>query len=160
MQRYAFFPNCNKNMQNINHFLIFSNTYNPKHTPPPPKKKNPPTTNPLKKNPSAPSCSELLRVLPKSPTKKILHPKKAKKDCHPPSGQQSSYQTIIVFKSENLGLFLELEVLNQCTHLAILNHSKHISLLQLTHIFEIFFLASLTSVHKFHYSRDFCLVEF
>ena len=57
MQRYAFFPNCNKNMQNINHFLIFSNTYNPKHTPPP-KKKNPPTTNPLKKNPSAPSCSE------------------------------------------------------------------------------------------------------
>ncbi|MDD7500715.1 MAG: hypothetical protein SPK60_08180, partial [Sodaliphilus sp.] len=69
-------------MQNINHFLIFSNTYNPKHTPPPPKKKNPPTTNPLKKTPRAPSCSEPLRVLPKSPTKKILHTKKAKKDCH------------------------------------------------------------------------------
>ena len=51
-------------MQNINHFLIFSNTYNPKHTPPPPKKKNPPTTNPLKK-------IRVLRVLPKIPHHKI-----------------------------------------------------------------------------------------
>ena len=117
MQRYAFFPNCNKNMQNINHFLIFSNTFNPKHPPPPTKKKNPPQQNPLKKNPSAPSapkiphhkiplkkirvlraapsCSECSQNPPpqnppqknpscsecskKSPTKKILHPKKAKK---------------------------------------------------------------------------------
>ena len=39
-------------MQNINHFLIFSNTYNPKHTPTTPPKKSP------SKNPSAPSCSE------------------------------------------------------------------------------------------------------
>lgn len=64
-------------MQNINHFLIFSNTYNPKHTPPPPQKKespqknpscsqNPPPQNPLKKS----ECSELLRVLPKSPHQK------------------------------------------------------------------------------------------
>lgn len=49
-------------MQNINHFLIFSNTFNPKHTPRPPKKRIP-QKNPLKKS----ECSELLRVLPKSP---------------------------------------------------------------------------------------------
>lgn len=69
MQRYAFFPNCNKNMQNINHFLIFSNTFNPKHTPPPPKKESP------QKNPSAPSCSECS----KNPHHKNPHPKKPKK---------------------------------------------------------------------------------
>lgn len=52
-------------MQNINHFLIFSNTFNPQHPPPPPPKKIPP-----KKS----ECSELLRVLQKS-TPKIPHPK-------------------------------------------------------------------------------------
>lgn len=67
MQRYAFFPNCNKNMQNINHFLIFSNTYNPKHPPPPPKKESP-----QKK-------IRVLRVLPKIPTQKSPTTKKAKK---------------------------------------------------------------------------------
>lgn len=58
-------------MQNINHFLIFSNTYNPKHPPPPPKKRIP-SKNPLKKNPSAPSCSECSKKSPphKIPTKK------------------------------------------------------------------------------------------
>ena len=97
MQRYAFFPNCNKNMQNINHFLIFSNTYNPKHTPPPPKKKNPPQQNPLKKNPSAPSAPSAPKNPPpqnppqKNPSapscsecsQKPLHPKKAKKRLPP-----------------------------------------------------------------------------
>lgn len=56
-------------MQNINHFLIFSNTFNPKPTPPPPKKRNP------QKNPSAPSCSECSQ----NPHPVIPHPKKAKK---------------------------------------------------------------------------------
>lgn len=72
MQRYAFFPNCNKNMQNINHFLIFSNTYNPKHPPTPQKKESPHHKSPQKKS----ECSELLRVLPKklSPQKNP-HPK-------------------------------------------------------------------------------------
>ncbi len=78
MQRYAFFPNCNKNMQNINHFLIFSNTYNPKRTPPPHQKKNPPTKIPPQKNPSAPSCSECSECSTKSPTKNPP-PKKGKK---------------------------------------------------------------------------------
>ncbi|MDY4899478.1 MAG: hypothetical protein SO194_01580, partial [Sodaliphilus sp.] len=66
-------------MQNINHFLIFSNTYNPKHTPPPPKKKNPPTTNPLKKNPSAPSCSECSECSQNPPPKKSSTQKRQKK---------------------------------------------------------------------------------
>ena len=84
-------------MQNINHFLIFSNTFNPKHTPRPPKKRIPHKKNPLTKKirvlraaPNAPKiptqkspqkkseCSELLRVLQKSPTTKSP-PKKAKK---------------------------------------------------------------------------------
>lgn len=69
-------------MQNINHFLIFSNTFNPKPTPPPPKKKNPLKKKnppkkriPLKKNPSAPSCSECS----KNPHPVIPHHQKAKK---------------------------------------------------------------------------------
>ena len=67
MQRYAFFPNCNKNMQNINHFLIFSNTYNPKHPPPPTKKKeSPPNKIPSKK-------IRVLRAAPSAP--KIPHHK-------------------------------------------------------------------------------------
>ena len=68
MQRYAFFPNCNKNMQNINHFLIFSNTYNPKHTPPPPQKKESPhkKIRVLRAAPSAPKIPHHK----KSPTKK------------------------------------------------------------------------------------------
>lgn len=61
-------------MQNINHFLIFSNTFNPKHTPPPPKKRIP-----SKKS----ECSEPLRVLQKSPPKESPpqnpHHQKAKK---------------------------------------------------------------------------------
>ena len=67
-------------MQNINHFLIFSNTFNPKHTPRPPKKRIPPKKSPQKIRVlrAAPSCSELLRVLQKIPHQKIP-PKKAKK---------------------------------------------------------------------------------
>ena len=96
MQRYAFFPNCNKNMQNINHFLIFSNTFNPKKETPTqkspqkkirvlraapsapinPHKKIPTQKNPLKKNPSAPSCSECST---KSPTQNPPPPQKSKK---------------------------------------------------------------------------------
>ena len=68
-------------MQNINHFLIFSNTFNPKHPHHPPKKESPTQKSPqkirvLQSAPSAPirsECSELLRVLrelPKSPTQK------------------------------------------------------------------------------------------
>lgn len=58
-------------MQNINHFLIFANTFNPKHTPPPPKKESPQKKS-IKKNPSAPSCSECSKKIPtqKSTTKK------------------------------------------------------------------------------------------
>lgn len=57
-------------MQNINHFLIFSNTYNPKHTLPPPKKRIPPP----KKIPSKKSeCSECSECSQNPP------PKKAKK---------------------------------------------------------------------------------
>lgn len=63
-------------MQNINHFLIFSNTFNPKHTPPPPKKRIPSKKIPLKKNPSAPSRSECSK---KSPPKNPPPPQKAKK---------------------------------------------------------------------------------
>ncbi|MDY4613641.1 MAG: hypothetical protein SO575_08165 [Sodaliphilus sp.] len=65
-------------MQNINHFLIFSNTYNPKHTPPPPKKRIPPPQIPSKK-------IRVLRVLraapsaPKIPHHKIPHHKKGTK---------------------------------------------------------------------------------
>ena len=80
MQRYAFFPNCNKNMQNINHFLIFSNTYNPKHTPPPPpKKKESPHKNPPTKKSECSELLRVLRVLPKIPTKKSPHQKRQKK---------------------------------------------------------------------------------
>lgn len=61
-------------MQNINHFLIFSNTFNPKHTPPPPKKRIPTKKSPQKKS----ECSELLRVLQKSPPSNPP-PQKAKK---------------------------------------------------------------------------------
>lgn len=57
-------------MQNINHFLIFSNTFNPKHTPTTPQKKESP-----QKNPSAPSCSECS----KNPHPQNPPPQKAKK---------------------------------------------------------------------------------
>ena len=58
-------------MQNINHFLIFSNTFNPKHTPTPPKKESPTQKSP-QKNPSTPSCSECTNKSPpkNSPTQK------------------------------------------------------------------------------------------
>lgn len=61
-------------MQNINHFLIFSKTFNPKPTPPPPKKRISPKKSPQKKS----ECSEPLRVLHKSPPSNSP-PKKAKK---------------------------------------------------------------------------------
>ena len=95
MQRYAFFPNCNKNMQNINHFLIFSNTYNPKHPPTTPQKKNPPSKkipsknplkkspqkipskNPLKKNPSAPSAPSAPKNPPPQKGKKKIATRQA-----------------------------------------------------------------------------------
>lgn len=54
-------------MQNINHFLIFSNTFNPKHTPPPPKKRIPHKKKPPKK-------IRVLRAAPSAP--KNPHPKK------------------------------------------------------------------------------------
>lgn len=59
-------------MQNINHFLIFSNTFNPKHTPPPPKKKNLPKKIPSKKIRvlrAAPSAQKKIPTT-KSPSKK------------------------------------------------------------------------------------------
>lgn len=74
-------------MQNINHFLIFSNTYNPKHTPPPQKKESPKKIRVLRAAPSAQKkspqkkseCSEPLRVLHKSPPSNPPPPKKPKK---------------------------------------------------------------------------------
>ncbi|MDY4687702.1 MAG: hypothetical protein SO408_04350, partial [Sodaliphilus sp.] len=60
-------------------FYFFQHLQSKTHPTTPHKKKNPPTTkSPQKKS----ECSELLRVLrvlPKSPTKKILHHKKGKK---------------------------------------------------------------------------------
>ena len=85
-------------MQNINHFLIFSNTFNPKPTPPPPKKRIPHPKIPSKKirvlraAPSAPKIPTKKSPPKESPQKKsecsecsknphpvIPHPKKAKK---------------------------------------------------------------------------------
>ena len=59
-------------MQNINHFLIFSNTYNPKHPPTPHKKKNPPPTKSPQKKSECSECSECSQKSPttKSPSKK------------------------------------------------------------------------------------------
>ena len=63
-------------MQNINHFLIFSNTYNPKHPPTPQKKESPHHKSPQKKSECS-ECSELLRVLQKSYRKKSTTLKKS-----------------------------------------------------------------------------------
>lgn len=83
-------------MQNINHFLIFSNTFNPKHTPRPPKKRIPTTKNPLKKNPSAPSRSECS----KNPHPQNPHQKSQKKDCHPPAGSNHYIKQLLSLKQK------------------------------------------------------------
>lgn len=78
-------------MQNINHFLIFSNTFNPKHTPPPPKKRIPPKKiRVLRVAPSA----------PKIPTKKFPTPKSQKKDCHPPAGSNHYIKQLLSLKQK------------------------------------------------------------
>lgn len=84
-------------MQNINHFLIFSNTFNPKHTPTTPQKKNPPPKNPLKKNPSAPSYSECSN---KSPPKNPPTQKAKKKIATRQAGSNHYIKQLLSLKQK------------------------------------------------------------